>query len=50
MACACMQLQVCFERYICVRRYMFVAEAGAGERGRECERETKIIFYLFILF
>ena len=50
MTCVCMQLHACFERYICVCRCMCVAEAGAGERGRECERETKIIFYLLILF
>ena len=37
-------MHACFERYICVCGCMSVEEAVAGERRRECESDTKIIF------
>ena len=36
--------------YICVYGCRSGEEARVGERGRECESETKIILYVFILF
>ena len=49
--CACMHMwmHVCSEHYTCVCRCMYVKEAGAGERGKECESEIQI-FYAFISY
>ena len=47
-ACGC--THVLNITYVCLGVCMSVEEAGAAERGRECESETKIIFYVFILF
>ena len=50
-------MHACFECYICAGGGwvvggggMSVEEARVGERGRECESETKTILYIFYIY
>ena len=45
--CVCTRARACSEHYSCVCGCMSVEEAGAGEKGRECESE--IFTYLYVL-
>ena len=46
---ACRCIHVLNVTYVRVGVCMSIEEARVGERGRECESETKIILYSFFL-